>query len=144
MNVLQRVEHWGDAHHPAWIDALRIMLGIILFLKGISFIGDTDHLYSLVGGKQFGLTPVFLVHYVAFAHLVGGLLIAMGCLTRLSILLQLPILVGAVFFVNVSRGFSALNSELWLSVVVLTLMLLFLVVGSGKLSVDEYMRRHDH
>lgn len=142
--MLQRVEHWGDAHHPAWIDALRIMLGIILFLKGISFIGDTDHLYALVGGRQFGLTPVFLVHYVAFAHLVGGLLIAMGCLTRLSVLLQLPILVGAVFFVNITRGFSALNSELWLSIVVLVLLLMFLVIGSGKFSVDDWMRRHDH
>ncbi|GAB3330435.1 hypothetical protein GCM10027299_35100 [Larkinella ripae] len=144
MNVLQRVEHWGDAHHPAWIDALRIMLGIILFLKGISFIGDTEHLYSLVGNKQFGLTPVFVVHYVAFTHIVGGLLIAMGCLTRLAILLQLPILIGAVFFVNIRSGFSALNSELWLSIVVLFLMLMFLVVGSGKFSVDDWMRRHDH
>ncbi|MGA0558468.1 DoxX family protein [Larkinella sp. VNQ87] len=144
MNVLQRVEHWGDTHHPAWIDALRIMLGIILFLKGVSFIGDTEHLYSLVGGKAFGLTPVFLVHYVAFAHIVGGLLIAVGCLTRLAVLLQLPILVGAVFFVNIRQGFSALNSELWLSIVVLALMLLFLVVGSGKFSADEYMRQHDH
>ena len=144
MNVLQRVEHWGDTHHPAWIDALRIMLGIILFLKGVSFIGDTDHLYSLVGDRDFGLTPVILVHYVAFAHIVGGLLIAVGCLTRLAALLQLPILLGAVFFVNISQGFSALNSELWLSVIVLFLLIMFVVVGSGKFSADEYMRQHDH
>ncbi|MGV3556993.1 DoxX family protein [Larkinella arboricola] len=144
MNVVQRVEHWGDTHHPAWIDALRIMLGITLFLKGVSFISDTGHLTNLVGGTRFDLIPMFLIHYVAFAHLVGGLLIAMGCLTRLSVLIQLPILIGAVFFVNVTRGFSALNSELWLSVVVLLLLLVFLVLGSGRFSVDEYMRKHDH
>ncbi|MGM9510857.1 DoxX family protein [Larkinella sp. GY13] len=144
MNVLQRVEHWGDTHHPAWIDALRIMLGIILFLKGVSFIGDTTYLSSLVGGSRFGLTPVMLVHYVAFAHLVGGVLIAFGMLTRLAVLAQLPILLGAVFFINISKGFSALNSELWLSIVVLFLLIMFLVVGSGRFSMDDWMSRHDH
>lgn len=143
MNVLHRIEHWGDTHHPAWLDALRIMLGLILFLKGISFIGDTDYLMRLVGGARFQVLPVVLVHYVAFAHLVGGLLIALGCLTRFAILIQLPILVGAVFFINISRGFSALNSELWLSALVLMLMIMFLVVGSGRFSVDTYMKEHE-
>ncbi|WP_128545193.1 DoxX family protein [Larkinella soli] len=143
MNMLHRIEHWGDTHHPAWTDALRIMLGIILVLKGISFIGDTEYLNALVG-RRLQVVPVFLIHYVAFAHLVGGLLIAVGCLTRLAVLVQLPILIGAVFFVNISRGFSALNSELWLSLIVLGLLLMFLVLGSGKFSMDESMRRNAH
>ncbi|QHW00960.1 DoxX family protein [Spirosoma endbachense] len=142
MNLLHRIEHWGDTHHPAWTDALRIMLGTILVLKGISFISDTTYLSQLVGGLHFGLFPVILVHYVAFAHLMGGFMIAMGCLTRLMILLQLPILIGAVFFVNITQGFSALNSELWLSLIVLALLLTFLVIGSGRFSMDEYMRQH--
>ncbi|GAB3966801.1 DoxX family protein [Spirosoma terrae] len=144
MNLLHRIEHWGDTHHPAWTDALRIMLGIILFLKGISFISDTTYLTQLVGGLRFDLWSVMIVHYVAFAHLMGGILIAMGCMTRLMIILQLPILVGAVFFVNIRQGFSPLNSELWLSLVVLSLMLLFLVLGSGRFSMDEYMKQNAH
>jgi uncharacterized membrane protein YphA (DoxX/SURF4 family) len=144
MNLLHRIEHWGDTHHPAWTDALRIMLGIILFLKGISFISDTTYLTQLVGGLRFDLWSVMIVHYVAFAHLMGGILIAMGCMTRLMIILQLPILVGAVFFVNIRQGFSPLNSELWLSLVVLFLMLLFLVLGSGRFSMDEYMKQNAH
>ncbi|AQG79351.1 DoxX family protein [Spirosoma montaniterrae] len=142
MNLLHRVEHWGDTHHPAWTDALRIMLGTILVLKGISFISDTTYLTQLVGGLKFDLWSVMIVHYVAFAHLMGGFLIAVGCLTRLMCLLQLPILVGAVFFVNISRGFSTLNSELWLSLVVLGLLLTFIVLGSGRYSMDEYVRQH--
>lgn len=142
MNLLHRIEHWGDTHHPAWTDALRIMLGIILVLKGISFISDTAYLNQLVGGVHFGLVPVMLVHYVAFAHLMGGFLIALGCLTRLMCILQLPILVAAVFFVNIRQGFSALNSELWLSLIVLILLLLFTVIGSGRFSMDEYVKQH--
>lgn len=142
MNVLHRIEHWGDTHHPAWTDALRIMLGIILVLKGISFISDTAYLHNLVGGIHFGLFPVMAVHYVAFAHLMGGFLIALGCLTRLMCILQLPILVAAVFFVNIRQGFSPLNSELWLSLIVLVLLLIFVVIGSGRFSMDEYVKQH--
>lgn len=141
MNMLQRVEHWGDTHHPAWTDALRIMLGTILVLKGISFISDTTYLAHLVGGLKFDLWSVMIVHYVAFAHLFGGFLIAVGCLTRLMCILQLPILVAAVLFVNISRGFSPLNSELWLSLLVLILLLTFIVLGSGRFSMDEYVRQ---
>ncbi|GAB4017435.1 hypothetical protein GCM10028808_48760 [Spirosoma migulaei] len=144
MNVLNRIENWGDTHHPAWTDALRIVLGIILVLKGVSFISDTAYLTRLVGGLHFSLWPVMLVHYVAFAHLMGGFLIALGCLTRLMVVLQLPILVGALFFVNIRQGFSPLNSELWLSVIVLLLLLWFLVIGSGKFSMDEYVKQHNH
>ncbi|MFD2934395.1 DoxX family protein [Spirosoma flavum] len=143
MSMLHRVEHWGDTHHPAWTDALRIVLGIILVLKGISFISDTAYLTRLVGGLHFGLFPVILVHYVAFAHLMGGFLIAVGCLTRLMVLFQLPILVGALFFVNIRQGFSPMNSELWLSIIVLLLLLLFLVIGSGRFSMDEYVKQHE-
>ena len=142
MNVLNRIEHWGDTHHPAWTDGLRIVLGIILVLKGVSFISDTAYLTRLVGGLHFSLWPVMLVHYVAFAHLMGGCLIALGCLTRLMVLLQLPILVGALFFVNIRQGFSPLNAELWLSLIVLSLLLLFLVIGSGRFSMDEYVKQH--
>ncbi|MBD2755166.1 DoxX family protein [Spirosoma validum] len=142
MNVLHRIEHWGDTHHPAWTDALRIMLGIILVLKGVSFISDTAYLHNLVGGIHFGLFPVMAVHYVAFAHLMGGFLIALGCLTRLMCILQLPILIAAVFFVNIRQGFSPLNSELWLSLIVLILLLTFMVIGSGRFSMDEYVKQH--
>jgi putative oxidoreductase len=62
----------------------------------------------------------------------------------LSALAQVPILLGAVFFVNISSGFSALNSELWLSVMVLFLLIMFVVVGSGKFSMDDWMSRHEH
>ncbi|GAB4018421.1 DoxX family protein [Spirosoma koreense] len=144
MNLLHRIEHWGDTHHPAWTDALRITLGIILVLKGVSFISDTAYLNRLVGGAHFGLYSVMAVHYVAFAHLMGGCLIALGCLTRLMAILQLPILIAAVFFVNIRQGFSPLNSELWLSLIVLVLLLVFIVIGSGRFSMDEYVKQHAH
>jgi uncharacterized membrane protein YphA (DoxX/SURF4 family) len=82
------------------------------------------------------------VHYVAFAHLVGGLLIALGCLTRLASAFQVPILFVAVFFTNIRNGFTFVNSELWLSLFVFALLITFWIIGSGKFSFDEYMKNH--
>ncbi len=144
MNTIQRIEHWGDTHHPAWMDILRIALGLLLFMKGVSFISDTSQISELVSDMNFALSSVIAVHYVAFAHLMGGFLIALGCQTRLAVIFQLPILIAAVFFVNITRGFSYLNSELWLSLTTLILLMVFLVIGSGKFSMDEWMKNHPH
>jgi uncharacterized membrane protein YphA (DoxX/SURF4 family) len=48
-------------------------------------------------------------------------------------------LIGAVFFVNITKGFSFLNSELWLSILVMALLVLFAIWGSGKYSLDNLM-----
>lgn len=143
MNMMNRIEHWGDTHHPAWLDIVRIALGVFLFIKGISFISDTTRLSKLVTGLDLHLYTVASVHYVAFAHIFGGFLIALGCLTRISAIIQIPILLVAVFFVNFRSGFSYLNSELWLSMITLILVVTFAIVGSGKFSMDEWMKNHD-
>lgn len=143
MNLINRIEHWGDTHHPTWMDAARIALGVLLFARGISFISDTAHLTKLMNGLHFDLWSVMAVHYVAFAHIFGGFMIAMGCYTRTASLFQIPVLLVAVFFVNIRNGFSYLNSELWLSMICLMLVLIFAVIDSGKMSMDEWMKNHD-
>jgi len=139
MNLIHRIEHWGDAHHPRWLDIVRIVLGTVIFAKGVSFIADTTILFQLLTSADFHLSIWMAVHYIAFVHIVGGIFIALGFATRIAVVLQLPILIGAVFFVNITNGFDFLNSEFWLSLVVLLLLLLFLVVGSGSYSLDHAM-----
>ena len=70
-------------------------------------------------------------------HVLGGGLIFLGLYTRLWALLQLPIVFAAVFFVNITAEY--VNSELWLSVLVLVLLALFLVIGSGPFSLDQLL-----
>lgn len=144
MEMINRIERWGDTHHPAWMDVVRIGLGVLLFVKGISFISDTARLSHLISNMDFHLYSVMAVHYVAFAHIFGGFLIALGCLTRTAAIFQIPILIAAVFFVNIRAGFSYFNSELWLSMITLLLVLTFTVIGSGKFSMDEWMKNHDN
>jgi putative oxidoreductase len=111
--------------------------------KGVHFISNTDALLSTMRNADLAFAGLALAHYVAFAHLVGGFLIAIGLLTRFAILFQIPILIGAVFIVNMRGLFSSANAmELEVSLLVLALLIVFLIYGSGKLSVSDYMRNH--
>ena len=143
MNLLHSMERWGDTHHPKWLDFIRMLLGIFLFIRGVEFIGNMDQLSALMTKSEFlgSMSLGVLAHYVVFAHIVGGALIAFGLLTRLACLVQIPILLGAVFFVNADAGILSPNEGLWLSILVLALLLFFLISGSGPISVDEQMRR---
>lgn len=143
MNLLQRIDRWGETHHPIWIDGLRIVLGLILMWKGIQFVNNIDLLKARIDEQPFlTVLSFWLAHIIVFAHVAGGLLITMGLLTRVGILANIPILFGAVFFVHTPVNLFAVHSEMILSVIVLCALVFFLVEGSGRFSVDEYMRRH--
>ena len=146
MNVVQKIERWGDVHHAKWFDVIRIVLGLLILSKGIAFISDTEAQKDwILQNNTFGfsgLMAMALVHTVALTHLVGGVLITIGLVTRFAVVVQIPILIGAVFLVNLTKGFSPLNSELWLSVIVLMLLILLWIVGSGPYSVDHWMKTH--
>lgn len=148
MNLLQRIDRWGERHHPRWLDGIRVLLGVFLFYKGVVFIQNIDVLKSVIDESPFLTVMSFwLAHYIVFAHLLGGLLIIFGLLTRLAILVQIPILLGAIFFVNSSAALNStglfnVHEGTGLSILVLLLLVFFLVEGSGPISFDDYMRRH--
>ncbi|HMO32166.1 MAG TPA: DoxX family protein [Lacibacter sp.] len=143
MNLIQRLEKWGDEHHPKWIDFIRIVLGIVLVLKGVQYINNMTSLSALLNKGPFTSTALVAIvsHYVIFAHLIGGLLIATGLLTRFACIVQIPILLGAVIFVNAPAGLFT-QSELWFSFLILILLVFFTLEGSGPISVDQWMKTH--
>ena len=121
MNYIQRLEHWGDTHHPKWLDFIRIVLGIFLLLKGIEFANNMNKLMLMMGNLPFGnFMMVILGHYVLFAHILGGVLLTTGLLTRIGCLIQIPVLIVAVFS-NMFNQFS----EFPLSILVLILLIYF-------------------
>src|SRR5271170_4080301 len=121
MNITNEIGLWGDRHHPKILDLIRMLLGIFLVVKGIIFFNNAAYLRDLIiENKMIKQSPgviTVLIYYVTYMHLVGGALIFLGLYTRLWALLQLPIVFGAVFFVNIISPF--VNSELWLSILVL-------------------------
>lgn len=138
MNVFEKIQDWGDRHHPTWFDYIRIALGITLLWKGISFATNLHAFTRLMENTQLGtaLSISLLAHLIIVLHIIGGLLIAIGSHTRLFCLLNIPILLVAVFFVNLPQNIFEPYSEFWFSCVVLAGLCLFLVEGDGVLSVE--------
>ncbi|MDB5261893.1 MAG: DoxX family protein [Adhaeribacter sp.] len=142
MELTHRIEHWADAHHPLWLDLIRIGLGTFILFKGLLFISDIRVLESLLMQINLDWSSFIFAHYIAFAHLVGGILIALGLLTRPAILFQFPILLGAVLFVHSDESLRTINTQWWVSAVTLILLIVFFIYGSGRWSIDNYMRTH--
>lgn len=140
MSTINKIEDWGNSHRPGWLDVFRIVLGLFITFKGFQFMFNIDSLESTTSTMNFAFSGAVIAHYVIFAHALGGPLIAFGLFTRFVSLVQLPILIGAVIFVNYSKG--VLSMELEVSIIALIGLIIFIVFGAGKFSLDE-RRRHD-
>ncbi|MEO6232893.1 MAG: DoxX family protein [Ferruginibacter sp.] len=138
MSYLHQIKEWSRQHSPKWLVVLRVALGLLLFVKGFSFIQNSTLLVSFVERSSIGSNAGWLVTVIPWLHLLGGTLIVIGLFTRLAALIQVPILLGAVFFVNARQGIFAGESDLLFSIIILILLLFFLIEGGGFLSLDHY------
>lgn len=142
MNTLQKLQAYGDAHHPKWLDILRIVLGVILVAKGIYYISNNEVLGDILRQSKFPMYSMIIVHYVAFAHLIGGIMIIIGMLTRIAVVFQIPVLLGAIIFVEASEGILTANTNFWFAVLVLFMLIFFFIYGSGPWSVDALLEKN--
>ena len=138
MSLLHQINEWSNKHHPKWLVAIRVVLGLCLFIKGFGFIRDQTLLLSLITQTTFSGQVSWLATVIPWVHLLGGSLIIVGLLTRLSVLVQIPILIGAVFFVNARLGLYSTGSDLLFSIIILLLLIFFLIEGAGPISLDSY------
>jgi len=140
MNSVKSLNKWANAHTYLSVDLIRMALGVILFMKGVSFITNTQYLEDLLSPiDKFGGGMIF-VHYIAFAHIMGGIIIFFGLLTRWAIIAQLPILFGAIIVNFIGEMHS---QNLLLSFFLLGISVFFLFYGSGKHSADYYFKMEE-
>ncbi|SDL50891.1 DoxX family protein [Pedobacter antarcticus] len=138
MEIVSKIQEWGDRNHPQWVDYFRIALGITLIWKGVAFAMNLHAFTDLMDNAGLGtaVSISLIAHTIIALHIIGGLLIALGSNTRLFCLLNIPILFTAVFFVNMPGHIMRPYSELWLSATVLIALFCFLIEGDGKLSIE--------
>lgn len=137
MGVIKKLNKWANRHTYYPLDLLRIVFGGFLLVKGFSFMGNTQILIDLVKPLQNIAGSMIAIHYVTPAHVIGGLLIIFGLLTRWATLAQLPLLLGAVI-INFAGEMDSTN--LIFSSLALILCVFFTIYGSGKHSVDYYLK----
>lgn len=78
--------------------------------------------------------------YITIGHLLGGICLAIGVLTRLAALLQIPILVGAVSLSDM--GLMMGGQSLELATLVLFLLVVFFIFGAGPLALSKYANKN--
>lgn len=139
MNLLDRMEPWAEPKRQSWFDYIRIILGLYIVYKGVFFTMNIPLLQEMSSAVNI-MSTAFLSSFILAVHLIGGALITLGLFTRWMCFLQLPILIGAVFFVNLSDGFSS-GGELTISIIVLLGLCFFFVFGTGEYSIDAIRRR---
>lgn len=140
MAILHQLDKWSTTH-PRLLLLLRAALGIALTSKGISFMSDIMSLKALLAQSGFSFLPDWVALVITWIHLLCGFLITIGLFTRLSALIQIPILIGAVI-INVSSGIFTPGSELIFSLLILVLLVFFLFEGGGELSLDRFIKTH--
>ncbi len=137
MGTIKTWNKWANRHTYYPLDLLRVALGVFLFYKGVYFMSNLPMLMELYEPMKPVFGDMMLVHYIAPAHFVGGFLIVVGLLTRWAIIAQLPILIVAVL-INFIGEMNTNN--LLLSSSVLLICVFFLFYGSGRHSVDKYLK----
>lgn len=137
--MIDKLNKWANARTNIVFDLLRIMTGLFFFLKGMQFMAQTEMVMDLIRPLDNGLGLIIISHYIAFAHLAGGIFIIFGLLTRISCSVQLPIVASAVMinFTIAMNGENLIQASL-----ALLMVLFFIIYGSGRHSVDYSMKLH--
>ena len=135
---------WSGKNVPNWVAIVRVVLGVCLIYKGIDFIQNKDQLESYFMQSSLLKNLVWSVDLLPWIHIIGGIFILVGFFTRFWSLIQIPIVLGAVVFVNITETAKVAQSELPLSFLILVLVIIFYIEGGGYMSLDNYIRKPLH
>jgi len=141
MNIKNTFVRFDKSYHPKWLAVFRILLGLSLFVKGILFIQNKSLITNVIEHTSLLRGNEWLEVLIPWMHLLGGVFIIIGLFTRIAIMIQIPILIGAIVFVNAKKGVYAGDSELLLAIILLIILLFFLFEGGGPLSWDKYLNK---
>ena len=144
MKNINECKQWIQSHVDVVIDLVRMYLGVGLFVKGLYFLMHKEEMQQLLkSADNVAFAQGAAAHYVIPVHLVGGLLLAIGLLTRLAALAQMPILIGAVFLWLPQVLVFEQRQSFEFAALVLFLLALISVYGGGRLSVDNLITKKE-
>ena len=108
----------------------RVILGLTLFIKGVSFIRNKVLIETLISKNAILEKFTFLNLLIPFIHILGGFFILIGIYARTAILIQIPIIIAAIIFLIKSGGDSYFN-EIAFAVTILIMLVIYLKFGDG-------------
>ena len=125
-NVLHDIAHWG----------ISASVGIIFIVHSLKKF-DPSWQEWLVG---IGLPPELQIP-IALAELVGGILLVIGVLTRITGAVFAAILMGAIFHIRWENGFFVSKGGWEWDLVMLAAVLAIIVAGPGRVSISYIVKK---
>jgi uncharacterized membrane protein YphA (DoxX/SURF4 family) len=118
-------------------DLIRIYLGAGLAVRGVLFFMDPSWIGAILpSGGDMQLAP----RLIAFGHMAGGALLALGLFTRWAAAIQILPVLGAVVILHARQELAGENQSLEFSALVLVMLIFFACFGAGRWSLDQQRR----
>ncbi len=113
---------------------LRASIGILFVTVGLDKFNDSFAKYLM----DVGLPPELQIP-IALAEFIGGILLIVGFITRISAGVLATIMIGAIVIKQISLPFEIATIEM--DLILLSVCILILVVGSGKVSLAKKIEK---
>ena len=125
-NVLHDITHWG----------ISASIGVIFIVHSLKKF-DPEWQEWLI---SIGIPPELQLP-IALAELVGGILLVIGILTRITGTIFAVILLGAIFHIRWENGFFVSKGGWEWDLVMLAAVLAVIVAGPGRISASHALKR---
>lgn len=120
----------------------RAVLGVVFIAHGfqhmfISGITETTGQFSALGIPQ----PKLSAYVVSVAELIGGGFLVVGLLTTFVAGALALLMLAAIYFVHLTEGFFVANNGFEYALVMMVALLMIVVFGAGRASLDGVLTR---
>ena len=125
-NVLHDITHWG----------LRASIGAIFIVHSLKKFDPSWQEWL----ASIGMPPEMQLP-IALAEFIGGILLIVGVLTRVTGSIFAVILLGAIFHIRWENGFFVSKGGWEWDLVMLAVVLAIIVAGPGRISISHLVKR---
>jgi len=125
-DVLHDITHWG----------LRASIGAIFIIHSLKKFDPSWQEWLI----SIGIPPEMQLP-IALAELIGGILLLIGVLTRVTGAIFAVILLGAIFHIRWENGFWISNGGWEWDLVMLAVVLAIIAAGPGRISISHLIRK---
>ncbi|MDH3696700.1 MAG: DoxX family protein [Nitrosopumilus sp.] len=125
-NVLHDITHWG----------IRASIGAIFIIHSLKKFDPSWQEWLM----SIGMPPEMQLP-IALAEFIGGILLIIGALTRVTSSVFAIILLGAIFHIRWENGFFVSQGGWEWDLVMLAAVLSIIVAGPGRISISHLVKK---
>ena len=125
-NVLHDITHWG----------ISASIGVIFIVHSLKKFDPSWQEWLI----SIGIPPELQLP-IALAEFIGGILLVVGVLTRITSSIFAVILLGAIFHIRWENGFFVSKGGWEWDLVMLAAVLAIIVAGPGRISISHLVKK---